>query len=164
MTGAERGAAIGSRADFVAAVRAAVDAARDGGARTMVWADADFAAWPLEDVDLLQSLTDWVRLPKRRLVLVARSFDAVQRDAPRFVAWRRLWSHAVDAFTPAAGNDDELPCLLLVGSVRSIHLFDPQRWRGRAGDDPAEVRGWADRIDAFLQRCEPAFAPTTLGL
>lgn len=167
MMSADDGAAasaIGSRDDFVAAVRAAVSCALERRARRMVWADADFADWPLDDAALLEPLTAWVRLPQRRLTLVATHFDGVLRRSPRFVAWRRTWSHAVDAFSPAAGDDDDLPSLLLVDGVRALHRFDPVRCRGRVSDEASALRGWADRIDAFLQRCEPAFPATTLGI
>jgi hypothetical protein len=42
-------------------------------------------------------------LPQRRLVLLAHQFGTLERLHPRFVAWRRTWAHAVDAWTPSEG-------------------------------------------------------------
>lgn len=158
------GPAIDSRDGFVAAVHGAVARARDCGARRMVWADADFADWPLDEPALLEPLAAWARLPQRRLTLVAVRFEPLQRRSPRFVAWRQTWSHAVDAFTPAPGDEADLPSLLLVERVCAVHRADPARNRGRIVEEASELRGWVDGIDAFLQRCDPAFPVTTLGL
>lgn len=158
------GPVIDSRLSFVAALQSAIGTARDRGARRMIWSDADFEAWPLGQAALLQTLTEWVRLPQRRLVLLARSFDRLRRDAPRFVAWRQTWAHAVDAYGPNPGDEDDLPSLLLVESVIVVQRLDASRWRGRVGTEASELRGWSEQLDAFLQRCEPAFPATTLGL
>lgn len=156
--------AIDSRASFAAAVQAAIVAARDHGARRMVWADADFDAWPLNDPALLRTLTEWSRLPQRRLLLLARDFDRLRRDGPRFVGWRQTWAHAVEAFAPAPADVNEVPSLLLVESVVAVERLDTVRWRGRISTGAAELRSWSEEIDAFLQRCSPAFPASTLGL
>ena len=88
---------IESRADFVAAVHDTVSLALAGATRRMVWVDADFAEWPLNEPALLQALTNWVRLPQRQLVLLAADYDDLRRRHARFTAWVRLWSHASPA-------------------------------------------------------------------
>jgi hypothetical protein len=159
-----RGAVIDSRSAFAAAVNDALDAALEQRARRMVWVDADFADWPLDDASVLQRLADWLRLPQRRLVLLANDFEALRLRRPRFVAHYRLWSHAIAAFTPAQDTPVELPGLLLVDDVRLLQLFDKAPWRGDTSSEPATLRAAVERVDAWLQRSEPAFPATTLGL
>jgi hypothetical protein len=84
--------------------------------------------------------------------------------APAFVAWYRTWSHTVCAFSPPPGDAAALPCLLLVDGTAVVHLVDKERWRGRISLDSKEVNQARDSIDALLQRSDPAFPATTLGL
>lgn len=163
-TSSPGGAVIDSRSAFTGAVSDALDAALRQRARRMVWVDADFADWPLEDASALQRLADWLRLPQRQLLLLANDFETVHLRRARFVAHYRLWSHAIAAFTPAQDAAAELPGLLLVDGVRLVQLFDRAYWRGSVSSEPATLRAAAERVDAWLQRSEPAFPATTLGL
>ena len=156
--------AIDSRRDFIAALQASVQSAVAQGARRMLWVDRDFAEWPLGDPTLLEAMTQWLRLPRRQLVLLARDFGDVSRRCPRFVAWYQMWSHVVSAFSPPPSDGAELPSLLLVEGTAAVHLVDKERWRGRISLDSKEVNQVRDSIDALLQRCDPAFPATTLGL
>jgi hypothetical protein len=154
---------IDSRAEFVAALHEAVALALARRARRMLWVDADFAEWPLDDTTLLARLTQWLRLPQRQLVLLALHYDDVRRRA-RFVAWYRLWAHAVAAYSPAAEDAVALPCVLLAEGATSVQLVDPVHWRGWITASAVQERQWRERLDALLQRSMPAFAATTLGL
>lgn len=156
--------ALRSQADVATALRWAVRQAAESRSRRMLWLDPDFSLWPLDDPDLLSSLSVWLRLPQRRLVLLAHQFGAIERLHPRFVAWRRQWSHAVDAWTPAEGNDVKLPTLLIDDRQLCLQVFDNTQWRGRLSVDERAVRQWHDEIDALLQRCEAAFPVRPLGL
>jgi hypothetical protein len=155
---------IGSRRDFIAALQGSVRSAVAKGARRMLWADRDLAEWPLDDPALLEAMTQWLRMPRRHLVLVAHDFDGVSRRCPRFVAWYRMWSHGVSAFSPAPSDAGDLPCLLLVEGMGAVLLVDKEHWRGRISLDSREVNQFRDSIDALLQRSDPAFPATTLGL
>jgi hypothetical protein len=155
---------IESRADFAAAVHCTVNLALARATRRMVWVDADFAAWPLDEPALLQALTDWVRRPQRQLVLLAAGYDDLRRRRARFTAWYRLWSHAVSTFSPCQDDVAELPSVLLAEGAGLVHLLEPVYSRGWAVSDALQQRQWRDRIDAFLQRSTPAFPVTTLGL
>lgn len=156
--------ALRSQGDFEAAVRWALGHALAVRSRRMVWVDADFANWPLDDALVLSRLAEWLRLPQRHLLVLARSFDGVPRRHPRFVAWRRDWSHAIDALSPSAGVDVSLPTLLLDDDRLCLQVFDAQHWRGRLQLDDHAARQWRDEIDVLLQRCEPSFPVQTLGL
>jgi hypothetical protein len=155
--------AIDSGSAFVAALHDATAQALARRARRTVWVDADFADWPLDDPALLQRVTDWLRLPQRRLQLLALDFEGVRRRA-RFMACYRLWSHAISAHGPAQDDAATLPCLLLADDTALVQLLDKTRWRGWTATDPAALQAWRERTDALLQRSAPAFPVTTLGL
>jgi len=153
-----------SRADFMAAIPWCVGQAAVGQARRLVFCDPDFLDWPLDDPILLEALGTWLRQPQRRLVLLAASFDELQRRRPRFVAWRRTYAHAIEALLPAEDLAPALPTLLLDDGVLCLHLSDKRLWRGRITLESTRARAWRDRIDAVLQRSEPGFPATALGL
>lgn len=155
---------IQTRADFDAAVMWAVQTAQARGARRLLMVDRDFADWPLGRPELLQALQAWLRLPQRRLVLLAAGFDEVPRRHPRFVAWRRDWAHAVEAWAPPAELAGALPTLLVDDGPVCLQVFPGPQLRGRAGLDALEARRWRDEIDAVLQQSEAAFPVQTLGL
>lgn len=153
-----------TRADFVAAIVRAPAYATAAGARRMLWVDPDFADWPLDDPALLQGLTDWLRLPQRRLVLLAIDFSRVARERPRFMAWYPYWTHAVQAVAPDVAEVAELPAVLVVEPAAALELVDRRRWRSHWDEDAARTRIWTEQLDALLQRCAPALPATTLGL
>ena len=155
---------IDSRESFSAALHWGFERAIAGGARCITCTDPSFEAWPLNDAALLQQLTQWLRLPQRRLVLLAASYDTVPRQLPRFTAWRRDWAHAIQALQPQPEFALDVPALLIDDRHVSVHLIDPLHWRGRAADDARTRLLWQEKIDVVLQRSEPAFAVTTLGL
>jgi hypothetical protein len=155
---------VDSRAAFQAAVVQAPAWAERAGARRLLWVDADFADWPLDDQRLLPGLSRWLRLPQRELVLLGADFEAVAQRRPRFMAWYRGWTHAVRAWTPLAAEDRELPTLLLIDGAAVLQVFDRYHWRARWDEGTAGVQPWGHQIDALLQRCAPALPATTLGL
>ncbi|MDP3613114.1 MAG: hypothetical protein Q8R98_14755, partial [Rubrivivax sp.] len=57
-----------------------------------------------------------------------------------------------------------LPTLLLDDRRVSVHLIDPVHWRGRADLDVRARLLWQEKVDVVLQRSEPGFAVSTLGL
>jgi hypothetical protein len=156
--------ALRSQADVVAAARWSIDHALAARSRCLTWIDPDFSFWPIGDSALLDALTAWLRLPQRRLVLLAHEYVQIERQHPRFVAWRRNWAHAVDAWTPSSDNEVRLPSLLIDEQRLCLQVFDATHWRGRLSLDERAVRQWHDEIDALLQRCEAAFPVRTLGL
>ncbi len=130
----------------------------------MTWVDADFTEWPLNDAGWLQQLTAWLRLPQRRLVLLAADFSAIPQQHPRFMAWRRDWSHAVEARQVPPELATGLPLVLLDDRQLSVQLLDPVHWRGRAAQDARVAHLIREQVDAVLQRSEIGFPVNTLGL
>ena len=155
---------IDSRSGFAAAIQWGFGRAVELGARRIVCVDRDFAIWSLDDAARLESLAAWLRLPQRRLVLLAAHFDEVPRRHPRFVTWRRHFAHAVATLAAPEDLVDALPTLLIDDKGTLVRLVDAVHWRGRASDDEATARPWRDEIDAVVQRSEPSFPTTTLGL
>lgn len=155
--------AIGSRAEFQAALVWGLNHAMANGARRIWCVDRSFTDWPLDDSRWLAPLGAWLKLPQRQLVLLAESYEPVQRQHPRFVAWRRNWAHTVMAWSPQEGLPP-LPTLLLDDGCLSVQLADGAHWRGRAQLDASAAGQWRIEIDAFLQRSEAAFPVNSLGL
>lgn len=155
---------IASRDEWIAALRWGVATGIAQGTRGLVWVDPDFAGWPLSDVALLQILTGWLRLPQRRLILLAAQFDEVPTRHPRFVQWRRDWAHAVQVMQAPEELATSLPSALLDDRHVSVQLIDPVHWRGRASVSGRDAHLLRERIDAVLQRSELAFPVNTLGL
>ena len=155
---------IHSRADFVAALLWGFRTAMGQRARRIVCVDGDFAQWPLDEPQLLQDLTAWLRTPQRRLLLLARNYDEVPRSCPRFNAWRANWSHAIEAWVAPTELAADLPTLLVADSAVGVHLIDAVHWRGRASTDVRNVSSWQQDIDVVLQRSERGFPVITLGL
>ena len=154
---------ITSRAEFGAAVVWGVQTAVERGARGIWFTDPHFADWPLDDPDLLAHLTAWLRLPQRRLVLLAERYDDLVRSKPRFVAWRRQWAHAVEAWSPQ-DQPAHLPTWLLDDGPVCLAVGDRVHWRGRCAIDPREAHLRRQELDAVLQRSETAFPVNQLGL
>lgn len=155
---------ITSRAEFAAAVQWFLDHAMQRGARTLWWLDPNFGDWPLDDVKLLDALSNWLRLPQRRLLMVAADWSGVAREHPRFATWRVPRSHAIDTRRAPEEMAADMPSLLLDDGPTSVQLLDRTYWRGVCSTDARDAHILRERFDALTQRSEPDFAPTTLGL
>lgn len=155
---------VDTRAGWQAALRWGFETAIQRGARRITCVDPDFETWPFDDPALLAALTAWLRLPQRRLVLLARRYDGVPRRLPRFTAWRRDFGHAVEPWQAPEELSPDLPSLLLDDGAVNVQLIDERHWRGRAALDPRAATLWRERIDVVLQRSAPAWPVATLGL
>jgi hypothetical protein len=156
--------AIETLAGFAAAITWGLGAAHARGARRLLLVDRDFADWPLSEPDVLQTIQAWVRLPQRKLVLLAADFDELPRRHPRFLTWRRDWAHAVEAFAAPAELSERLPCVLVDDGPVCVQRFAGPQVRGRAEMNAQAARRWRDEIDAALQQSSPALPVQTLGL
>jgi hypothetical protein len=159
---------IDSRASFEAALRWGFDAAFAQGARRIVCVAPNWEHWQLwNDASLLPALAAWLRLPQRRLVLLARSYDLLERRCPRFNTWRADWMHAIEAWQPPEELAPELPTVLASeggANAVSVQLIDAPHWRGRAEFDVRRARQWCEAFDVVLQRSERTWAARPLGL
>jgi len=139
--------------------------AEAAGARSLCWCDVDFGAWPLGEAGFLEILTRWARGGGgRELVMVAAGYAVIEREHPRFVAWRRDWSHLMRCLEPEESHSLELPTLWIDTADQAVRVFDREHWRGRAGFDRADRQQAREEFDAIAQRGTAAFAAVTLGL
>jgi peptidyl-tRNA hydrolase len=154
---------IASRADFHDAVRAALAQAAATGAAEVCLVDPHFDDWPLNERGVVASLEQWAS-SRRKLIVIAHSFDELARRASRFVEWRRNWSHVAQCRTVDEIEADQVPTLLFVPGLVSVRLLDRVRYRGVVSGHATDLVECRETIDALLQRSTEGFPATTLGL
>lgn len=157
------GRSAASRSEFVALARERLTALDKTSGRDLTLVDADFSPWPLDDPAVVDALTRWIQLPARRLRLVALRFDLVERHQPRFAAWRKPFAHALECLAPTEVDPTDMPSLLLLDS-QCLELLDRERWQARWSSGRRTCVLQRERVDALVQRCEPAWPVTVLGL
>lgn len=140
------------------------DAAFVQSARSITCVSPQFAAWPLDDARLLAELGRWLRLPQRRLLLLAADFTTLGRRFPRFEQWRRDWVHAVPAWCCPQELAQGLPEALFDDAAVSVRVFDAETGRGRASLDRRLRLLLAQQTDVVLQRSEASWPVKALGL
>jgi hypothetical protein len=158
---------IDTRSDFQAAIREAFVSLADSACNEVVICDTDFADWPLGEISVIDSLTQWVR-PHRMLTVYAQNFDDVLRRHARWVTWRRQFAHAVECRVVEPLEQGRMPVLFTargaqVGGV-TVRLFDASRFRGTLSSDARDAVLAREQIDAISQRSAQGFPATTLGL
>lgn len=155
--------AVDSEQQFCAAVLAATAFALEQRCRELTFCAPDFASWPLSDASLLTSLSGFLRLPGRQIVLLSQDFDVVKRVHPRFVAWRQVWSHGVVARRPV-DDSTVLPWMLLADRALALELTDPEHWLGTWRRQPLERQAAIEKVEGLMRRTEAAFPVNVLGL
>lgn len=158
-------ASIGS-ADIVAGRLAWQQALRehllDPGPLLNLYSD-DYTDWPLGESALVRALTDWA-LPRRQpcVRMLARDYEQLRRDCPRFVRWRVDFGHVIECRV----LDVNLPAPPEGLWLRDHGLIAlPAQREHRA----VRVRegAWQASLQAFEQAwdlAEPGFSPGSLGL
>lgn len=155
---------IDSREGFHAALLAALDDCARSAVPELWLCDPDFSAWPLGRSDVVAALGHWIA-PRRRLTLVAGSYEVLSREAPRWVAWRRQWSHAVRCLEVREEQAAQLPTLLYAPSVVALRMQRMERApRGRLMREAEDLAPLAELVDALAQQSHESFPVTKLGL
>jgi len=150
------------RSEFQQRVREALVRAAQEGWREIILCDASFEDWPLGERAVAQSLQEW-STAGRRCTLLARSYDGLHERHPRFVAWRRTWSHLIEARGCAAADPLDLPSAIWSpGWV--LQRIDPVRCIGISGSEPGRRIRLRESLNEWLGKSAPAFPATTLGL
>ena len=125
--------------------------------------DSMFADWPLDDAAVMQALQVWIKPSGRKLRMVGLDFDALARAHPRFSRWRRDWAHRIEAWRPVDGLWAPALRGLLAGPTVLQWLDAPDGCLRRVTGE-VQMQALHEQSAAFLQRCEPAWPVTTLGL
>lgn len=133
------------------------------GARQVWLVDPDFTDWPLDEPAVLDALSAWLRQGGRQLHLCGLHFEATAQRHPRLARWRRDWTHAMAVHRPSEGG---LPAAVrgLLAAPLWLQYLDAPDWRIRCFTEAVHARAVHAQIADFLQRCEPAWPATTLGL
>lgn len=163
MTGQPTHRILTTRGDYLDALRSAFDLIAEKGCREVFVSDPDFADWPLGEVAVVDALTRWA-LAHRRITVLAQSYDEIVRKHPRWVAWRRQWSHVVECRALETLEGRSLPTMFVAPGVVTVRLFDAEHHRASVSHERADEVRAKEALDVLLQQSEEAFPATTLGL
>ena len=150
------------REAFRTRIRAAIMAAASEGWRDMVFSDADFEDWPLNERAVVEALGAWVR-QSQGLVMLARRYDTVVRIHPLFTEWRRFWSHKIECRQYTQADAQDLPSVLLTPTW-ALQRMNAVSGGGISGAEVERRVALRQTMDEWLKRSTPGFPATTLGL
>jgi hypothetical protein len=150
------------RNDFQQLVRDALACAAREGWRQIILCDADFEDWPLGDRAVAESLQAW-SASGRHCTLLARNWDDAIRRHARFVAWRRTWSHIIEARACSSASRNDMPSAIWSPGW-AMQRVDLDRSNGYSGSEPERRVLLRQNLNEWLQRSSPAFPAHTTGL
>jgi hypothetical protein len=154
--------AFSGRTDFQQLIRSAIAQAAAEGWHEMVWFDMNYADWPLGERSVKASLQAWSQTG-RKLTIVAKRFDTLAATHHRFVAWRKQWSHIIEARAVSSASDEEFPSLIL-GDNWTMQRLQPALCKGVASYEPKRRVDLRELAHEWLLISSPSFPSTTLGL
>ena len=129
----------------------------------LVFCDTDFADWPLGERAVAEALQAWALRGSGHLLLLACRYDEVLRLHPRFVQWRCLWSHKIEARACPAAHAADLPGVLW-SPAWALRRFTPRHSVCVAGHEAERRATLRAELDGWQERSTPAFPATVLGL
>ena len=136
-------------------------AARDGW-HEMVICDPSFEDWPLRELSVVSSLHAWAKAG-RHLTMLAAHFEGVQRNQPRFVAWRKTWSHIVECRRCRTLVPVDFPSAIW-SRTWAMQRLDLVRSAGLSGPEPGRQVRLREILDEKIRGSVLGFPATTLGL
>ncbi|SBP88334.1 hypothetical protein [Thiomonas delicata] len=123
----------------------------------------DFSDWPLNQADVIAALDAWGQARRQPCVrMLARHFDVVQRDAPRFAQWRTRFAHLVVCHVLPEEFAAPQECLLLRN--RGLLALPSQAFRLGSWCSGARLHAAVGLFDQVWQQSEPGFPAQALGL
>lgn len=134
----------------------------DPGAEISMYS-TDFSDWPLNQTDLIAALDTWGHARRRPCIrMLARHFDIVQRDAPRFAQWRARFAHLMVCHVLPEELAAPQECLLLRN--RGLLALPSQAFRLGVWCSGASLHAAVGLFDQVWQQSEPGFPAQALGL
>jgi hypothetical protein len=100
----------------------------------------------------------------RVLTLPAKNFDVVAQRHPPWVAWRRNGSHVVAYHQANEADSGHLSTQLLISSQAVVRWAEPAYYRWIVSRRAADLLEAQEAIEVLLQRSQPSFPVTTLGI
>ena len=150
------------RLAFEQLVRGAFERAAHEGWPEIIISDASFDDWPLRERVVVDALRAWSKTG-RHFTMLAKRFDSLQRNQPRFVTWRKTWSHIIDCrHIPSADPLDFPSAIWSRGWV--MQRMDLARSTGVSGTEPKRRVALRELLNERLRASTAGFAATTLGL
>ena len=150
------------RNEFSDLIRRTFAAAAVQGWREIIICDPNFEDWPLGERAVTQALGEWSK-NGRKFTMLAKNYDEVLRKHPRFVTWRKTWSHIVECRVSASTPADVLPSALWApGWV--MERLDLTHCVGMAGPEVSRRVNLKERLNEWLLKSSLSFPATTLGL
>ena len=150
------------RSAFVQLLRNAFSHAARDGWHEMVWSDASFEDWPLNERAVVDTLHAWAK-NGRRLTLLATQFDALISHQPRFVTWRKTWSHIVNCRQCRHEDPLDFPSAIWCPHW-AMRRMDPGRCAGVAGFEAQRRVNLHELLNEKIRGSSAGFPATTLGL
>lgn len=150
------------REDFRQLIRDALATAASEGWRELILSDASFEDWPLGEREVAESLNAWAS-SGRRCTLLARRYDDLVRQHPRFVQWRGTWAHIVTAMAVPSADLLDVPSAIW-SPVWAFERRDIDNCNGYCGSEPQRRVLLREHLNEWLRKASPSFASTTLGL
>lgn len=135
---------------------------QDGHAHAIWCSSPDWDGWPWDHPDVLNGLQACMQAGAT-LRLLALDYRRMHTTHPRFVAWRALWSHRIEARGLGRHVQDACPSLCWSASG-GWELLSRQRGVLVSGAVPKALVAWQERYSDLWDRASAAFPSTTLGL
>lgn len=150
------------RVEFQQQVRDGLRAAADEGWRELWMVDASFEDWPLGERVVAQALHDWSQTG-RKMFLLARRYDELQRVHHRFVSWRVQWAHIIEARALPGADASDFPSAI-ASPKWVLQRVNLEHCTGFVSHDAARRVALAETLRELWSRASPAFAASTLGI
>ena len=154
---------IETKSSFQAAVLWGMEQAITNRAFEIIAMDPDFSDWPWEQDEALALLTTFVKMPTRRITFVCETDRAMLQAMPKFVAWRRTWSHTCRMMAPV-GQKELVPLTFLVDSAWGIQSISSDPFKAIVRSRPTELSIFRDAVASHLKGCQEAFSQAILGI
>lgn len=150
------------REAFQQLVRDALACAARDGWHDIILSDATFEEWPLRERAVVDSLQAWSKTG-RRLTLLATRFDGIERNQPRFAAWRKTWSHIIECRQCRQADPLDFPSAIWSRSwvMQRMNLALCAGASGAQADRRVQLR---ETLDERIRNSSPGFPASTLGL